>query len=143
MPQARVSVAGFKRIARFGAMSPMKAHGAIKRGVPAKTVDYLREGLDLSKESVAVLLGNVRTSQRLRITTERALDTNVAGRLYRISVVIKKAADLFRTPDVAVQMLKSEQRALNYRTPLSLMRTEPGALAVEDLLGRIAYGVYT
>jgi putative toxin-antitoxin system antitoxin component (TIGR02293 family) len=39
--------------------------------------------------------------------------------------------------------LRSEQRALGYRVPFDLLATDPGADAVEDLLGRIEYGVIT
>ena len=42
--------------------------------------------------------------------------------------------------DAATRWLKRPNRALGGRVPLELIDTEPGARAVENVLGRIAYG---
>jgi len=42
--------------------------------------------------------------------------------------------------DKARRWLKRPNRSLGGRTPFDLIDTEPGARAVENILGRIAYG---
>jgi putative toxin-antitoxin system antitoxin component (TIGR02293 family) len=43
----------------------------------------------------------------------------------------------------AREWLHQPQRGLGNRIPLDLIRTEAGAREVEDLLGRIEYGVFS
>ena len=43
----------------------------------------------------------------------------------------------------AVEWLRTPNRALGGARPLDQLDTDPGARAVEDILGRIAYGVYS
>ena len=50
---------------------------------------------------------------------------------------------MFEDSERAHRWLKEPQRGLGNRTPLSLLGTEAGAREVEDLLGRIEYGVFS
>jgi putative toxin-antitoxin system antitoxin component (TIGR02293 family) len=65
-------------------------------------------------------------------------------RLLRIGMVFEKAVELF-DGDVAsaVQWLTTAKKALGGETPLRYSRTEPGAREVENLIGRVEYGVFT
>jgi putative toxin-antitoxin system antitoxin component (TIGR02293 family) len=57
--------------------------------------------------------------------------------------VIQHTATLLGSMENALQWLRGGQRALGGRAPFELLGTDPGAEAVEDLLGRIEYGVIT
>ena len=54
-----------------------------------------------------------------------------------------KAVDVLEDRNLARKWFKEPVRALNGRTPLEFSDTELGAQEVEDLLGRIEYGVFS
>ncbi len=53
------------------------------------------------------------------------------------------ATETLGSSDKAAQWLKEPNRALGGRRPLDFARSSSGALLVEDVLTRIAYGVYS
>ena len=70
------------------------------------------------------------------------MDIDESERVLRIGALFDRAVVVFGDEDQARQWLKSSQRALGGRTPLEYADTEPGAREVEDLLGRLEYGVF-
>jgi putative toxin-antitoxin system antitoxin component (TIGR02293 family) len=65
-------------------------------------------------------------------------------RLARLASLFDKAVHLFEGDGVsAVNWLRTPSKALRNHAPLSLVETEVGARAVEDLIGRLEYGVYS
>jgi putative toxin-antitoxin system antitoxin component (TIGR02293 family) len=61
----------------------------------------------------------------------------------RLAQVYTAAVDTLGSEDKATQWLKTPNRALRGGRPLDQLDTDPGVREVEDVLGRIAYGVYT
>ncbi|PYT35942.1 MAG: toxin-antitoxin system antitoxin component family protein, partial [Acidobacteria bacterium] len=61
-------------------------------------------------------------------------------RLYRLARIVALAKHYLGNEEAAHRWLKRANRALGGRTPLALIDTELGARAVENVLGRIAYG---
>jgi len=57
--------------------------------------------------------------------------------------LVRQAADLFGDIERARAWLKHPQYGLGGAIPLDYARTEIGAREVENLLGRIDYGVYS
>jgi putative toxin-antitoxin system antitoxin component (TIGR02293 family) len=64
-------------------------------------------------------------------------------RLARLAHLYDQAVALFEgARPAAARWLQTRNRALGNHTPLELAETEVGARAVEDLIGRLEYGVY-
>jgi putative toxin-antitoxin system antitoxin component (TIGR02293 family) len=61
----------------------------------------------------------------------------------RIARLMGKAVEVMESEENARQWLTSPQLGLGGAIPLDYARTEVGAREVEDLLGRIEYGVYS
>jgi len=57
--------------------------------------------------------------------------------------VAKLAREVFGSEEKAERWFASPVRALGMATPLSQMSSKAGVLRVEQVLGRIAYGVYS
>jgi putative toxin-antitoxin system antitoxin component (TIGR02293 family) len=93
-------------------------------------------------ELVSILGIPERTLARRR--TAGRLAPEESERLLRISNVFEKAVELF-DDDVAsaVQWLTTPKKALGGGIPLRYARTEPGAREVENLIGRLEYGVFS
>jgi putative toxin-antitoxin system antitoxin component (TIGR02293 family) len=112
----------------------------IKRGLPYRALESVRERLRLSvPEAASVLHMPPRTLARRRQT--RKLDGDESDRLYRIARVAAQAFAVFSTEDNATTWLRRPNRALNGESPIHLLDTDVGARQVEDVLGRIAHGI--
>ncbi len=92
------------------------------------TLKELATSLDLSPRSL----------QRRR--REGRLARYESDRLYRLARIVALAKHYLGDDDVATRWLRRPNRALGGSTPLQVIDTELGARAVENVLGRIAYG---
>jgi putative toxin-antitoxin system antitoxin component (TIGR02293 family) len=57
--------------------------------------------------------------------------------------VYANAIEMLGGEEIAIQWLGTPNRALGGERPLDLLDTDTGVRMVEDILGRIAYGVYS
>ena len=70
-----------------------------------------------------------------------SLSCEESERLYRIAFLVERAVQVLGSLENAQRWLDTSKRALGGVTPLVLAKIEPGAREVEDLLGRIEYGI--
>ena len=112
----------------------------IRKGFPARALKRLQRALELDREETATLLGiSARTlSRRLE---EGRLKPGESDRLFRYARLLERATEVLGGVDAARRWLKQSQWGLGDRVPMRFAETEAGAREVEDLLGRIAYGV--
>jgi putative toxin-antitoxin system antitoxin component (TIGR02293 family) len=112
----------------------------IKQGLPYRSLESVRERLRLSvSETATVLHMPARTLARRRQT--RKLDPDESDRLYRIARVAAHAVSVFGAEDKAATWLQRPNRAFNGERPIHLLDTDIGAQQVEDILGRLEYGI--
>ena len=92
---------------------------------------------------IATIIGlPERTLARRRAAGKLAPDES--ERLLRIATVFEKAVNLFEGDvHAAVAWLRKPRKALAHQTPLAYSRTGIGAREVEDLIGRLEYGVFS
>src|SRR5262245_6020796 len=115
-------------------------HRRIRQGLPYRSLESLRARLGLSvPETASVLHMPPRTLARRR--QARKLDADESDRLYRIARVASHAFAVFGAEAKATAWLRRSNRALNGEAPIRLLDTDVGARHVEDILGRIEYGV--
>ena len=80
----------------------------------------------------------------MRRKAKGRLRPDESERLLRISGVFEKASELFEgDAEHARRWLTSPNKELDNISPLDFARTEIGAREVEDLIGRLAHGVFT
>ncbi len=114
----------------------------VKRGLPPSVFDQLRTELGLAAETLAALAGvSTRTLAR-RKKKDQLLAPDTSERLVRFARLYEIAADALGGEDEARRWLKTPKVALAGHTPLDYADTELGAREVENLLGRLAYGVF-
>jgi putative toxin-antitoxin system antitoxin component (TIGR02293 family) len=112
---------------------------AIREGFPQKVIEELMEAADLSiKELAACLDLSPRSLQRRR--REGRLARYESDRIYRLARIVALAKSSLGGRNAAVRWLKRPNRALGGKAPLAVIDTELGARAVENVLGRIAFG---
>lgn len=122
--------------------SPLDLADLIEAGLPRETADQVRERLQLSERELAACLGvSTKTLQRLAKHPKGLLSQPQGDRLYRLARIVALAEQVFEDTGRAGSWLREAQRGLGHRIPLEVLRTEVGAREVENLLGRIEYGV--
>ena len=130
--------------ARFGRRlaSELDWAEAVEEGLPTEALEAVMKRSALSWKEIGELVIPRRTFSH-RKEEEQSLSPEESDRLVRLLRVVAKAKDTFQNEEKAERWLKKENRALGGRTPLEALKTESGARLVENVLGRIAHGVYS
>ena len=121
---------------------PSELIDAVKEGLPVRTFRAVAAALDVSEATLAGLAGISGTTLTRR-KKAGFLHTEESERVLRLARLLHRAAEVFGSRDDAAAWLKDRNPALGHVAPLEFAETEIGAREVENLLGRIEYGVYS
>ena len=116
--------------------------GQIHAGLSFRAVQNLQKALDIPLEKIAAVLGMSRATLHRRKMAGK-IEKDESERLVRYQRLLQKANDVFGSAANAREWLNHPQRGLGNAVPLEFAKTEIGAREVENLLGRIEYGVYS
>lgn len=137
------ALGGTKQLGRR-VRDPLDMADLIEAGLPRAAMQHLRERLALTETELAAALGvSSKTLQRQNSRGDTHLTAPQGDRVYRLARIAALAAEVLEDTERAREWLHQPQRGLGSRIPLDLIRTEAGAREVEDLLGRIEYGVFS
>lgn len=114
----------------------------IREGFSFRAVEKLQKSLGLPMEKVAAALGMSRATLHRRKLRGK-IDSGESERLVRYQRLFARATELFGEADGARQWLNAPQHALGGAVPLDFAATEIGAREVENVLGRLEFGVYS
>ena len=128
--------------AKAGGVSPGKLIQEIRLGLPVEELDALQASLDIPMEKLALKLGISKATLHRRKAQGR-LGPEESDRVLRFARLIGRAVTVFGNETDAKQWLRAPQFGLGGAVPLDYAETEVGAREVENLLGRIEYGVYS
>ena len=123
-------------------LAPSALIKLIQGGLKLDELEKLRAILDLPMEKLAATLGISKATLHRRKASGR-LDPGESDRVVRFARLVGKAVDVFESQEDARTWLSSPQVGLGGAAPLEYAATEVGAREVENLLGRIEYGVYS
>ncbi|MGE3312117.1 MAG: antitoxin Xre/MbcA/ParS toxin-binding domain-containing protein [Limisphaerales bacterium] len=123
-------------------LTPSRIVHAIELGLPIAELEALRESLGIPLDRLATLLGISKATLHRRRTQGR-LDPAESDRVVRFARLVGRAAEVLDGEENARRWLDSVQQGLGGVAPLDFAVTETGAREVEDLLGRIEFGVYS
>jgi putative toxin-antitoxin system antitoxin component (TIGR02293 family) len=113
----------------------------IENGLSLDQVQRLRDaGLTFSEVSELVISPRTLKHRKSRSET---LSPEEAERALRVSRLLSRAEDVFGEMEPALIWLRAPSDKLNGRTPLSMLRTEPGGSLVDEMLWQIEEGMYT
>lgn len=115
---------------------------AVQDGLEIGEMENLRSVLGLPLEDFATKLGISKATLHRR-KAEGRLDPAESDRVVRFARLMGRAVEVMESEDNARKWLNSPQVGLGGAVPLNYAETEVGAREVEDLLGRIEYGVYS
>jgi len=141
MESAVVSVLGGRKYLGKRISSLSDFDKLIREGFRWESVSHAKETVGLTDQELASLLNiSERTLIRFRKSKKR-LSSVASDRLYRLALIFSFAKEVLEDDKMALEWLHKPQFGLGGRVPLEMLQTEAGAREVEDLLGRIEYGV--
>lgn len=122
--------------------SSAKMVEVLRVGLPVYELDALQASLAVPMEKLVPMLGISKATLHRR-KAEGRLDQAESDRVVRFAKLMGKAVEVMESEENARQWLNSPQFGLGGAVPLEYAETEVGAREVENLLGRIEYGVYS
>jgi len=131
-----------KKTASKKAKHPTELIRQIQKGLPFSDLKVLQGSIDMPFEQLAAKLSISRSTLQRRRAAGR-LSPDESDKVLRFSRLLRQAADLFGDIDKGRAWLKHPQYGLGGAVPLDYAETEIGAREVENLLGRMKYGVYS
>lgn len=114
----------------------------LEKGLAVAAVQNLRTRAGLTDAETFDLIAPRRTLNR-REASGQLLSREEADKTVRVARVTARAQQVFGgKSDYAADWLRTTKSALGDRTPMQALLTESGALAVEELLVGIEYGMF-
>jgi putative toxin-antitoxin system antitoxin component (TIGR02293 family) len=113
----------------------------VRAGIPHARVVSALSMLGISVEAAARAVGVAPRSLARRKGAR--LDMRESEGFLRLVRVFALASEVLGDERKALSWLASPNRALGGEQPLNLLDTDIGGRAVEDTLGRIAYGIHS
>jgi putative toxin-antitoxin system antitoxin component (TIGR02293 family) len=123
-------------------VTPSELIKTLKAGIPVGELDDLRTNLGLSMDKLVPILGISKATLHRRKATGR-LDVAESDRVVRFARLLGLAVAVMESVENGRRWLMSPQVGLGGAIPLEYAETEAGAREVENLLGRIEFGVYS
>jgi putative toxin-antitoxin system antitoxin component (TIGR02293 family) len=115
---------------------------SVKAGLPTTVFVQLAQRLGIPQGTLAQVVGIAGTTLARR-KRSGVLTMAESEHVLRVAALLDLATRVFDDEADAAAWLSTPNLALGHVTPLALADTEIGAREVEDLLGRIEYGVYS
>lgn len=115
----------------------------VRDGIPAQALRVLTERTGLRQADVSSHFGIPQRTLTRRLAHHARLTVAESDRTVRLARVYATAVETLGDDEKASAWIKTPNRALGGRRPLDQLDTDPGVREVEDVLGRIAYGVYS
>ena len=112
-------------------------------GKKAGSVTALARKLHLGNNVLSQKLGIPQRTLSRRLSQASLLTPAESDRTVRMARVYAHAVEMIGDQEKAIEWLRTPNRALGGEKPLDQLDTDTGTRMVEDVLGRIAYGVYS
>ena len=131
-----------KKMPSAKAKHPSDLIRQIQKGLRFSELETLQNSIDMPFEQLAAKLSISRSTLQRRKAAGR-LSPDESDKVMRLSRLLEHATNVFGDIEKARTWLKFPQRGLGGAVPLDYAETEVGAREVDNLLGRIDYGVYS
>ena len=141
--QAIANVLGGRKVLGKTVKKPDDLARLIRQGLPADAVTALAEKLDVPNAAVSKKVGIAQRTLTRRLGQGARLTPSESDRTARVARVYAHAVEMIGDEEKAARWLRTPNRALGGERPLDQLDTDVGAREVENILGRIAYGVYS
>lgn len=122
--------------------SPDRTIDAIRRGLPAESIDTLATILGIPRAKLLPAVRIAQSTAERRLRKGETLTAEESDRVVRAGKVIGRALEVFESEEAARDWINDPVSSLGGESPLSMLDTTEGYERVMDTLGRIETGVY-
>jgi putative toxin-antitoxin system antitoxin component (TIGR02293 family) len=140
---AIAEVLGGRKVLGKAIKKPDDLAQLIRKGLPAGSVTALARRLHIGSSVLSRKLGIPQRTLTRRLSQRSLLTSAESDRTVRMARVYANAIEMIGDEHKAIEWLGTPNRALGGERPLDHLDTDVGAQMVDDILGRIAYGVYS
>jgi putative toxin-antitoxin system antitoxin component (TIGR02293 family) len=140
---AIAEVLGGRKVLKKVIKQPDDLARLVREGLPAGSVTALAHKLQIGNSVLSRKLGIPQRTLTRRLSQQSLLTSAESDRTVRMARVYANAVEMIGDEEKAIEWLRTPNRALGGEKPLDHLDTDVGAQMVEDILGRIAYGVYS
>jgi len=116
---------------------------ATREGLSVNSLEMLAQELSMSRVAVAKLLGISERTLTRRANSDRRLTSAESDRVVRLARILALAKETLGNMERASRWLQTPNRALEGDKPIDRLDTDIGVRSVEQVLGRIEYGLYS
>lgn len=141
--EAIADVLGGRKVLGKAIKKPDDLAQLVRKGLPAAAVTALAGRLRLGNSFLSRKLGIPQRTLTRRLSHASFLTPAESDRTVRMARVYANAVEMIGDEEKAIEWLRTPNRALGGERPLDQLDTDMGSRMVEDILGRIAYGVYS
>ena len=134
---------GGKRVLGRAVRSFSELAEMTRKGLPAGSLRVLGEKLELKNAALSEKLGIPQRTLSRRLSRHSRLTAAESDRMVRMARLYATAVEMIGNAEKAAQWLRTPNRALGGAVPIDQLDTDLGTREVENVLGRIAYGVYS
>ena len=140
-----VNFLGGRQVFKKTITSKLDVHEAILNGIPGGALTFMVKHIKTMKPAdlVQAVGVSIRAVQRRSGAPQKPLSQDQGGRAWKFAEVLTTATDVFGSQSEAEKWLTTPAVALDQRRPVDLLSSPAGVEMVEQLLGRLEYGVYT
>jgi putative toxin-antitoxin system antitoxin component (TIGR02293 family) len=139
---AALQIDTIESLAQLESFSRSELIEVIAAGLPSELARELASKLEINMEDTATLLRLTPRTCHCRLEQGR-LGLAESERLWELTELFLRAADVLGNQREAAQWFKSPIQALGWVAPLSLARSSVGIRELERILGRIEHGVFS
>jgi putative toxin-antitoxin system antitoxin component (TIGR02293 family) len=140
---AIAQVLGGKKTLRKRIVTATDLAQVTRGGLPVHSLNKLALGLAMQRAAVAKLLGISSRTLSRRSTSHSRLTAAESDRTVRLARVLALAQQTLGDNEKAGLWLQTSNRALEGDKPIDRLDTDAGVRTVEQVLGRIEYGLYS
>lgn len=135
----RFVAGGYRRRAFSLFRDPITVAGQVGAGIPIGALNRAIDRGLIKQDEVRYVLPE-RTYRGRRQRNE-PLSRDESDKFARLLQAVELAAETFGSTEKAHKWLRQPKRRFGGRTPISMLDTSQGAIAVEDMLTQIAHGI--
>jgi len=140
---AIAEILGGRKVLGRAIRKPEDLAHLVRKGLPVSSVTALAAKLHLGNAALSRKLRIPQRTLTRRRSAASLLTPAESDRTARVARVYASAVEMIGDEEKAVGWLNAPNRALGGEKPLDQLDTDMGARSVEEILGRIAYGVYS
>lgn len=118
----------------------VRAIEAIRQGFPASVLKDIGAYFDMPTKRIRIIVRLPETTAHMLVKRGANLDSAASERIWRLADLMTMAQGVFENAEAAKTWLRTPNRTFRDVAPIDYLDTEPGAMAVRQVLNAIATG---